>query len=892
MKIAVALGSAVVPVFLLLAVPGTASANDYTWTGSPGCGGSGCSGSWADSQNWSPMGVPGSGDTATIGAVGGSDIYVSGAAGSGLAGLTVSPGGHVTDGAIDVSSGTFTWSGGGFGGGGPMTVTLDAGVTSTLTGMVELGGGEIDNAGTFAFVSGELHGDSEGIFRNSGTFTVTTGATTFRYGGGLNTCDFYNTGNLVVVGSGLTNNPDGMWGFHNSGTVNFTGGGTLEWRQASDTEHSLDDGGQITGTGTLLFDEPGFVYGSSSPSSVVSVSGTTTVASGATLAFDHGADVYGDAGGTLSGPGTLEWRGGAFRVGMPTAPWTWTSNLVVHMTGSDVKNMASGTIDSQATITWDAGDFGATDYADFINEGTFTATGDLTMNYSPDGGLTVAALDNRGTFTKSGGTGTLTVNDWAVHNYGTLTGASGTIELQPSSSLGPHVLEAGSTIGGSVRAVSEVSLMGSSGVAAGGTLELGTNTTIMSAATLDGTGTLTGPGTVQIDGAAVNADSMRSITFAADGNVSFTANPTTTTLSATDGSLTFAGTTTWTGGTIEIESGTAVNSGTWTAQTASTLDYNGGGARFDNTGTFNADPGASNTLDLAVGTINEGMLVIESGTTHIGPWGFTQTAGTTMLAGGNVSTSNGAMPPSFTSFDIQGGTLSGSGTIDGDVTSEGTVAPGSTSAAGTLTITQTYTQSDTGTFEVGLGGTNAGTDFDVLAVEGDVTLAGTLTVSRIGGYVPSVGDSYKVLTSGGADDVAGTFATVNQPDGVTLTTSYDPMDVTLGVTAVSIPADAGMPMGDAGVSMGDGGMPTGDGGMPTGDGGVGSGSGGGGGCSSCGVVGAGAPVHAPGALALLGVAIRNLVASPAPRLNHDGTGPDALTPRRLLRRTHPARPHT
>ncbi len=827
---------------LVLAAPSAAFAADYTWVGPASCGPpSPCGGAWSDATNWSPMSLPGSGDTVTVNGPASADIYITGASASGLSGLTITGRAFLTDGTIGVSSGSFTWSGGGF---STEVVTLAPGVTTTLSGSVEMGGAEIDNAGSFAFVSGELHGDSEAIFRNSGTFTVTTGATAFRYGSGLNTCDFFNTGMFVVAGGGTTNNPDGMWGFHNSGTVDFTGGGTLEWRQASNTQHSLDDGGQITGDGTLLFDEPMFLYDTASPESLVSVSGTTTVGSGTKLAFDLGADVIGN-GATVAGAGTIEWRGGSFEAGIPSAPWSWNSTLAVHMTGSGLKNMRDGTIDSQATITWDGGDFGGTAAADFINEGTFTASGDLSANYSLDGGSTDAAFDNRGTFTKDSGSGALTFNDWSLHNYGTMNGASGTIEVQPGSSIGPHVLEAGSTIEGSVLVDSEVALMGASTVATGATLELGTNATLATSATLNGSGTLGGPGTVQIDGAAIVADSMDSITFAADGNVAFTANPTTTTFNiASDGSLTFAGTTTWTGDTLEIEGGTLVNSGTWTAQTAGTFTHNTD-ATFANTGTFTADPGASNTLDMDVATTNAGTFTMQSGTTLFGFYGYTQTAGTTTLSGGDASTSDGAMPPDFYPFDIQGGTLSGAGTIDADVTSEGTVAPGSSSAAGTLSITQTYVQSDTGTLGVGLGGTHAGTNFDVLAVGGDATLAGTLAVSRLGDYVPNVGDTYEVLTSGGADVVAGTFPTVNQPDGVTLTVSYDPSDVTLGVTAVSIPIDAGV-SSDAGSMGGDGGMVAVDGG---------SSGGGGSGCSSCAAVGAGAPFHRPGTLALLGVAL-------------------------------------
>ncbi|HTQ47269.1 MAG TPA: hypothetical protein VMI75_31150, partial [Polyangiaceae bacterium] len=92
-----------------------------------------------------------------------------------------------------------------------------------------------------------------------------------------------------------------------------------------------------------------------------------------------------------------------------------------------------------------------------------------------------------------------------------------------------------------------------------------------------------------------------------------------------------------------------------------------------------------------------------------------------------------------------------------------------------------------------------------LVVGGDVQIDGTLSVSLLGSYVPSVGSAYKVLASGSSNPDQGTFATVAQPNGVTLKTTYDANDVTLGVTAVSIPdagADAAPEAGG-----GDGGSP-------------------------------------------------------------------------------------
>ncbi len=340
------------------------------------------------------------------------------------------------------------------------------------------------------------------------------------------------------------------------------------------------------------------------------------------------------------------------------------------------------------------------------------------------------------------------------------------------------------------------------------------------------------------------------------------------------GVLTFAGTTTWASGALDLENGFFTNSGSWTMQNAGPITPPSA-VYIDNTGTFTADPGATGTAELSILLNNSGTVIAKSGTFLLDYiWSpYVQTGGETRLAGGRIASHDANTPPRYFTLDIQGGSLTGSGTLDANVTSEATVAPGTASAAGTLTITQTYVQSATGTLDVGLGGTQAG-QFDVLAIGGDVTLAGTLGVSRIGGYVPSVADTYEVLTSGGAQADNGTFATVTPPMGVTLTTTYDANDVVLGVTQVSIP-EAGAPDG-GGVdgSIADGAAPdsgatedasvdsgAGDTGTTAGDasfeGGEADGGGSGGGSkSSCScLVAGGGTLPAGAGLALLGLAV-------------------------------------
>ena len=85
------------------------------------------------------------------------------------------------------------------------------------------------------------------------------------------------------------------------------------------------------------------------------------------------------------------------------------------------------------------------------------------------------------------------------------------------------------------------------------------------------------------------------------------------------------------------------NAGTFTKITAAGTSY--ANVAFNNTGTVNA---------------NSGTLTFNGV--------FTQTAGHTVLNGGNLATNS--------TLNIQGGTLKGSGTITGGISNGGTVAPG------------------------------------------------------------------------------------------------------------------------------------------------------------------------------------------------------------------------
>jgi hypothetical protein len=103
---------------------------------------------------------------------------------------------------------------------------------------------------------------------------------------------------------------------------------------------------------------------------------------------------------------------------------------------------------------------------------------------------------------------------------------------------------------------------------------------------------------------------------------------------------------------------------------------------------------------------------------------------------------------------VQGGVLSGSGTVGANVLNAAQVAPGQSLA--TLFVGGDYTQTADGTLAIEIGGLVAGSQFDQLRVSGNAALGGNLSVSRINGFQPDVGDSLKMLQFA---TVSGNFAT-------------------------------------------------------------------------------------------------------------------------------------
>jgi hypothetical protein len=285
--------------------------------------------------------------------------------------------------------------------------------------------------------------------------------------------------------------------------------------------------------------------------------------------------------------------------------------------------------------------------------------------------------------------------------------------------------------------------------------------------TLEGTGEI--ENTTNSTNALVNLNTIGStggFTLADDANFTTAGNLTNSgTLTVDAGStLTVTGTLTnlssgtltggtyTVGGTVQLASanGGITQNGanlTLTGKTAEILDgtSNALAALSGNNGLLALAGDA--TLSIANSLTNTGTVDVEKGSTlTISGTGNTYTqavAGGTQITtiDGTLSASGGAI--------IQAGTVQGAGTIKANVSNGATVSAGDAGKAGLLSITGTYTQLSSGTLNANIGGTTVSTQFSQLKITGKASLGGTLAVTLINGFTPTVGQTFTVLTASG-----------------------------------------------------------------------------------------------------------------------------------------------
>ncbi|GAB3861454.1 hypothetical protein GCM10028801_25640 [Nocardioides maradonensis] len=702
----------------LTALPAYAAGTSYSWIGSAQSSG-GDNHSWTDPKNWSPSGVPGTGDSVAIDAPDATHCtaHVDGVPALTLANLSLSATGcssTLVGGPLTVT-GTFTWNGG----------TLQADTTLLGTGTVSGSNAHLNVLSANLSVGGTLTlsgvvdsgASNQGGLRivNPEQLHVLAGGTLSSVGGNavqflsccLNPARIVNDGTIQVSGGDLTVR-----------AVAIDQNGTLSTAAGADL---VDVGAPATAAGGASYTGGGawrVVNGAK-----LALTGTQHLGAGFRLQLGDGlsgAELGGTA--TVTGPGVLDWAGGTIE-GNLTVDHGTTLRAVGAVPGNG-KRFLSGDDGLSGHVPATLTNHGTTTFSQ--GAGVLTGFGARFVNAS-DGELD---LDP----------GTVVATLGCCVNPNKVVNAGGHVVVGSGTTTDPAVLSG----------VAYQATGGSTTIASGRVLQLD-----LAPSSLNAT-TVTGGGTLQVD--APTAVSGTSTVGAA---TTVAVVPT----GSLDGAatLTGAGRTTWTGGSL---------SGTLTLATAGGVRVSGpdpkyvanvGGGSVPSNVVVRAplslaagtathhdliDVGQS-TLTLAGTTTLADLTELDNGqvrnTGHLtvaaGSTGHVLRGNGVLASTGTVSLSSGTLSALLT---MTGGSLDGTGTLSGTLTNTaGTVRPAG-GATGTLHVTGTYQQGSSGILALDLSAHG----HDVLAVTGSTRVQGSVRPRNLSGYHPSVGARVTVVRAG------------------------------------------------------------------------------------------------------------------------------------------------
>ncbi len=656
---------------------------------------------------------------------------------------------------------------------GAATVSIGSGVAIHVTQNANIHGGlsydSMLNQGT---ISADTSGQTliiDGNFSNRGTLSAPAGTLTIyasNWSGNGSALAVSGTGVLNLGGSfslagagpftrtGGTVNLNGI--LDNTGSVLALNASTGSWNLVGGTVKggtlSASDGAALI----LSVGNSGTFDGVTLASDFGTGVGTLTVKNGLTLTNNANVAVEGlsflSGAQTLGGSGqvsSIAAQGDGTKAGAATL--TIAPGITIHPTqNAGIRaQWQSDSILNQGMISTDTVGKSLTIDGNFSNQGTVsTSAGTLTIDFTHwtnlGGTLAVSGtgiLNLGGTFSLAG-LGVLNRSGGTVNLNGLLTNTGVTLAL--NAATGSWNLAGGSIVGGTVTgsdgaglsipenngAVLDGVSLGADFAANGARLTVRNGLSLLSNAKIilgnsgsfgsylgfdRGVQTLGGNGEVIFGGS--NSDNHLQVL---DG---FSA----ATLTIGAGILVHG----TQGGFIQslFSSDSLVNKGTISADTnGKTISITGG---FSNAGTLNARNGG--TLSIAAG--------------------FTQTDGITKVGPGSSITVTAG-----NTINIAGGSLAGAGAITANVANGGTITPGS--SAGMLTIAGDLSLGVTSDLQIEIGGTVQSSQYDLLSEAGSVplTLAGTLSVKFINGFLAAPADSFTIVTSNQA--IAGDFSNV------------------------------------------------------------------------------------------------------------------------------------
>jgi len=496
----------------------------------------------------------------------------------------------------------------------------------------------------------------------------------------------------------------------------------------------------------------------------------------------------------------------------PGSKWTNSAGLIVGAFGQGTLQVANGAMASNTSDSYIG--FAPSGNGAVTVRGTgslWNNSGDMNIGYAGTGQLTVSGggrvnntIGNLGTDVGSMGTATVTGagSTWA-NSGGLFVGYSGTGTLRVadgavvSNSFAFINLFGGSTSvatvtgPGSKWTNSEELYVGNSGtgtllVEAGGMVS-NTNGSIAFNSGSTGAATVTGQGSkwtnssnLYVGGGALDPGGNGELSVKDSGLVEVA------------GALKI-----WNSGMVTLDGG-SLFVGSIDAESLARIHFNAGSFIVTSGNLSVGIPcQSSETIfpkDLNVNVFNlatvpaDGTLVVlggfsSGGLTNLGTTLFVNTAIRGPVNNPTGSATNVVGNVVFTGLVSGGGGIFGSGTAD----FRGGVSPGASPAR--LNIGGSANFATSNTLFIELGGLAAGIEFDVLEIGGQADLGGTLDVSLLGGFTPSAGDRFDVLT---AALVQGTFDTKLLPTlagGLQWLVDYRTDGVSLLVSSASLAGD-------------------------------------------------------------------------------------------------------
>ena len=467
--------------------------------------------------------------------------------------------------------------------------------------------------------------------------------------------------------------------------------------------------------------------------------------------------------------GLLNWTGGYLDIA-----GVLNANGGILISGSAAKGLYR-TVNNGSTVTWTGGVIGSGSGAVFNNlpGGLFDVQTDAVWTHISGGVLT---FNNAGTFRKSAGAGTTPINP-KFNNTGTIEVQTGVVSFQSvSTQNGLLSVSAGAT----VDFASGVHTFGaghSNNIAgtfqvSGGGVYAATNVTVTLPSLnlyggLGGDGTWTVNGLINWTGGTIDGVGVLN----ANGGMVISASSSPFLFRRT---VNNGGTVTWTGiANFGVGLGAVFNNlagGLFEVQTDAGFFHQFGGLMtFNNAGTFRKSAGAGLTA-LEGHFNNTGTVEAQSGTVQFSS-GLNQTSGSTLLKGGSVS-ANGTV-------SVRGGLLGGSGPVLGNLNMSGQLSPGL--SAGRVEVAGNYAQAASGSYNVEIGGTTAGINYDHVAITGSAQLAGTINVVSIIGFVPALGDRFEIMKFGSRSGSV-TFQGLDITNGIYLQPVFSPTNLVLVAT--------------------------------------------------------------------------------------------------------------